>query len=85
MLVCVEHDYRLNFKIKNSLQADIALLRVHVLNTVKKNKLDYLESLPHVLLIGLFRKVYFDEIIITEIERLQVLDRDLWKKENDTK
>jgi len=53
----------------NSLQADISLLEIHSKNTINGEQLDYLESLPHVLLIGLFRRIYFDDNMCLEIGR----------------
>lgn len=50
---------------------EIGLLRSYVKSTVGETRLDNLESLPHVLLIGLFRRIYFDNNLLAGIKIIQ--------------
>ena len=56
---------------------EIGLLRSYIKSTVGETRLDNLESLPHVVLIGIFRRIYFDDslmeglkiVLSSELER----------------
>jgi len=54
----------------NSLQADIALLEVHIKTLVNGEKLDNLQSYPHILLVELCRSIYLNDLQIAEITRV---------------
>ena len=56
---------------------EIGLLRSYIKYIVGEIRLDNLESLPHVVLIGIFRRIYFDDslmeglkiVLSSELER----------------
>ena len=50
---------------------EIGLLRSYIKSTVGEIRLDNLESLPHVVLIGIFRRVYFDDSLIKGLKIIQ--------------
>jgi hypothetical protein len=60
---------------------EIGLLRSHVKTTIGEIRLDNLESLPHVLLIGIFRRIYFDDSLIEGLKIIQASELEKYLKE----
>ena len=60
---------------------EIGLLRSHIKSTIGEIRLDNLESLPHVLLIGIFRRIYFDNSLIEGLKIIQASELEKYLKE----
>ena len=60
---------------------EIGLLRSHIKSTIGEIKLDNLESLPHVVLIGIFRRIYFDNSLIEGLKIIQASELEKYLKE----
>ena len=60
---------------------EIGLLRSHVKSTIGEIRLDNLESLPHVILIGIFRRIYFDNNLIEGLKIIQASELEKYLKE----
>ena len=60
---------------------EIGLLRSYIKSTVGEVRLDNLESLPHVVLIGIFRRVYFDNNLIEGLKIIQASELEKYLKE----
>ena len=60
---------------------EIGLLRSHIKSTIGEIKLDNLESLPHVILIGIFRRIYFDDNLIEGLKIIQASELEKYLKE----
>ena len=60
---------------------EIGLLRSHIKSTIGEIRLDNLESLPHVLLIGIFRRIYFDNNLIEGLKIIQASELEKYLKE----
>ena len=60
---------------------EIGLLRSHIKSTIGEIRLDNLESLPHVVLIGIFRRVYFDNNLIEGLKIIQASELEKYLKE----
>tara|TARA_R100001086_G_scaffold232579_1_gene153849 strand:- start:165 stop:368 length:204 start_codon:yes stop_codon:yes gene_type:complete len=60
---------------------EIGLLRSHIKSTIGEIRLDNLESLPHVVLIGIFRRIYFDNNLIEGLKIIQASELEKYLKE----
>ena len=60
---------------------EIGLLRSYIKYTVGEIRLDNLESLPHVVLIGIFRRIYFDNSLIEGLKIIQASELEKYLKE----
>ena len=60
---------------------EIGLLRSYIKYTVGEIRLDNLESLPHVVLIGIFRRIYFDNNLIEGLKIIQASELEKYLKE----
>ena len=60
---------------------EIGLLRSYIKSTVGEIRLDNLESLPHVVLIGIFRRIYFDNSLIEGLKIIQASELEKYLKE----
>ena len=60
---------------------EIGLLRSHNKSTIGEIRLDNLESLPHVVLIGIFRRIYFDNSLIEGLKIIQASELEKYLKE----
>ena len=60
---------------------EIGLLRSHIKSTIGEIRLDNLESLPHVILIGIFRRIYFDNNLIEGLKIIQASELEKYLKE----
>ena len=60
---------------------EIGLLRSHNKSTIGEIRLDNLESLPHVVLIGIFRRIYFDNNLIEGLKIIQASELEKYLKE----
>ena len=60
---------------------EIGLLRYHIKSTIGEKRLDNLESLPHVVLIGIFRRIYFDNSLIEGLKIIQASELEKYLKE----
>jgi hypothetical protein len=60
---------------------EIGLLRSHIKSTIGEIRLDNLESLPHVVLIGIFRRIYFDNSLIEGLKIIQASELEKYLKE----
>jgi hypothetical protein len=60
---------------------EIGLLRSYIKSTIGEIRLDNLESLPHVLLIGIFRRIYFDNNLIEGLKIIQASELEKYLKE----
>ena len=60
---------------------EIGLLRSYVKSTIGEIRLDNLESLPHVVLIGIFRRIYFDNSLIEGLKIIQASELEKYLKE----
>jgi hypothetical protein len=60
---------------------EIGLLRSHIKSTIGETRLDNLESLPHVVLIGIFRRIYFDNNLIEGLKIIQASELEKYLKE----
>jgi hypothetical protein len=60
---------------------EIGLLRSHIKSTIGEKRLDNLESLPHVVLIGIFRRIYFDNSLIEGLKIIQASELEKYLKE----
>tara|TARA_R100000306_G_C4302588_1_gene105886 strand:- start:300 stop:503 length:204 start_codon:yes stop_codon:yes gene_type:complete len=60
---------------------EIGLLRSHIKSTIGEIRLDNLESLPHVILIGIFRRIYFDNSLIEGLKIIQASELEKYLKE----
>jgi len=66
---------------ENSVLADVEVIRIHIKNIIEGRRLEDLPSYPHVILIGFFRRIYFDEELSAVIEILQDKERsDYYEK-----
>ena len=64
---------------------EIGLLRSYIKSTVGEIRLDNLESLPHVVLIGIFRRVYFDNSLMEGLKIIQSSELKRYLKEKKEK
>ena len=60
---------------------EIGLLRSYIKCTIGEIRLDNLESLPHVVLIGIFRRIYFDNNLIEGLKIIQASELEKYLKE----
>ena len=60
---------------------EIGLLRSYIKSTVGEIRLDNLESLPHVVLIGIFRRIYFDNSLIEGLKIIQASELEKYLRE----
>ena len=60
---------------------EIGLLRSYIKSTIGEIRLDNLESLPHVVLIGIFRRIYFDNNLIEGLKIIQASELEKYLKE----
>ena len=60
---------------------EIGLLRSYIKSTIGEIRLDNLESLPHVILIGIFRRIYFDNSLIEGLKIIQASELEKYLKE----
>ena len=60
---------------------EIGLLRSYIKSTIGEIRLDNLESLPHVVLIGIFRRIYFDNSLIEGLKIIQASELEKYLKE----
>ena len=60
---------------------EIGLLRSYIRSTIGEIRLDNLESLPHVVLIGIFRRIYFDNNLIEGLKIIQASELEKYLKE----
>ena len=60
---------------------EIGLLRSHIKSTIGEIRLDNLESLPHVVLIGIFRRIYFDNSLIEGLKIIQASELEKYLRE----
>ena len=60
---------------------EIGLLRSYIKSTVGEIRLDNLESLPHVVLIGIFRRVYFDNNLMEGLKIIQASELKKYSEE----
>jgi|TARA_R100001244_G_scaffold103001_1_gene76675 hypothetical protein len=62
---------------------EIGLLRSYIKYIVGEIRLDNLESLPHVVLIGIFRRIYFDDSLMEGLKIVLSSELERYLKEKE--
>ena len=62
---------------------EIGLLRSYIKYIVEEIRLDNLESLPHVVLIGIFRRIYFDDSLMEGLKIVLSSELERYLKEKE--